>query len=313
MPLPRQIPPLQKMEVADLIDAAIRLYRHNFIPLLEIVAVVHGPLMGTQIVVNYLLFRHLMATGGEQIPWLALAGSIPMFLLLIVAWLVLFPLSEGALAVGISEIYLGRQISLASVYRRVLARWWKLLLTMLAVSVVVGVGVLFCIVPGVVFWTWFLIATPIVALERSWGTEAMSRSYNLVAGHGWRVFLTWFLLQLMVAVVTYAVVLPFNLVLTFTLMEAHPALMQTIMQAASMVVQIVLRPVAMIAIVLIYYDLRIRKEGFDLVMMARELRNQGTSPGTQSGEQPVFPTNEELPPRPIDQADLPPRPSPTEE
>ena len=309
---PKEVPTLQKMEIADLIDAAIRLYRHNFLPLLQIVAVVYGPLMVIQIIAQYLFFNQLMATGGEEIPWPARVGLGPVVLIVVAAWVVLFPISEGALAVGVSEIYLGQHITLASVYRRVLPLWWKLLLTMVAVSAVMSVGMLFCLVPGIVFWIWFLTATPIVAIERLWGVGAMGRSYNLVTGHGWRVFATWLLLSLMVGVVSYAVALPANLVLMLTLMETHPALAQTLIQAISTVLQIVLRPVAMIGIVLIYYDLRIRKEGFDLVMMAQELYQQAPQRQPAPAAPPLFSAGVALPPRPRedtdDAANLPPPP-----
>lgn len=307
-----EVPILHKMEIADLIDAAIRLYRHNFWPLLEIVAVVYGPLMVVQIIAQYLFFNQVLTTGDEQVPWAALLTAIPVVLVLVAAWIVLFPISEGALAVGISDIYLGRPISLGSAYRRIWPLWWKLLLTMLLVSIVVSVGTIFCLVPGLLFWIWFLATTPIVAIETQWGADAMRRSYNLVSGHGWRVFGTWLLLSLMVAVASYAVALPVNLVLSFTLLQTHPALAQTLIQAINAVLQIVIRPVAMIGIVLIYYDLRIRKEGFDLVTMAQDLYRQAPPAQQALTAQPLFSTEVELPPRPEEDngraVELPPPP-----
>ncbi len=304
-----EVPTLQKMEIADLIDAAIRLYRHNFRPLLEIVAVVYGPLMVMQIIAQYLFFNQVLTTGGEQVPWGALLTAIPVVLVLVAAWIVLFPMSEGALAVSVSEIYLGREISLRGAYQRIWPLWWKLLLTMILVSVILSAGTLFCLIPGLVFGIWFLATTPIVAIERRWGAEAMRRSYDLVTGHGWRVFITWFLLQLMIIVVSQAVATPAAIGLMLLLGETNP-LAQTLGQAIGAMVQIVIRPVAMIGIVLIYYDLRIRKEGFDLVMMAQDLHRHAPQPA--SAAQPLFSTETELPPRPGEDTDrlsqLPPPP-----
>ena len=80
----------------------------------------------------------------------------------------------------------------------------------------------------------------------------------------------------------------------------------------SVLLQIVLKPVAMIGIVLIYYDLRIRKEGFDLVMMAQELYQQAPQRRPAPAAPPLFSAGVALPPRPREDTDgtanLPPPP-----
>lgn len=297
------------MEIADLLDAALRLYRHNFLALLEIAAVVYVPLAVIAIVIQYLAFS-LMLGAGEEVPVAALSGLGLFCLIYLAASSLLYPLGQGALATGISEVYLGRKISLRRAYRRVWPLWWKLLLTMILVGLVTGVGTLFCLVPGVVFWIWFIAATPIVAIEQLWGPEAMSRSYNLVTGHGWRVFGTLLLLGLMLAIVYFAVLLPANIVVQLIFVMS-PVLGQIVSQIIGAVLQTVFGPVAMIAVVLIYYDLRIRKEGFDLVMMAQELQRQ--VPGRpEAVPESLFTSGVPLPPRPTDDngtsARLPQRP-----
>ncbi len=201
----REVPLLQKMEIADILDTAIRLYRHNFTLFMEIVAVVQVFLMAIYVIGMWAVSQTVMTTGGEEIPWLALLGLGPIGLLYIGGWILLFPVSEGALAFAVSETYLGRRISVLEAYRRMWPLIWRLLGTMILVSIVMSLGTGMCLIPGLLVWVWFAITTPIVALERSWGPTAMDRSYRLVSGHWWRVLGALLLLQLIIIVATVAI------------------------------------------------------------------------------------------------------------
>jgi len=307
-----QVPVLQKMEIADILDAAIRLYRHNFTLFLEIVAVVQVFLMAIYMIGMWVAAQTLMTTGGEEIPWQALLGLGPIGLLYMGGWILLFPLSEAALAFAISEIYLGRRISVLDAYRRMWPLIWRLLGTMILVSIVISLGTSMCLIPGLLVWVWFAITTPIVALERSWGPTAMDRSYRLVSSHWWRVLGTLLLLQLIIIVATVAISAVPVVAVMLLFGESSPLLAQSLMTAIQTITNIVVRPVLMIGVVLIYYDLRIRKEGFDLVTLTQALeRSRGEGVGE---EKPAAsqPSGRELPPAPDTRVALPPRPDQSE-
>jgi len=303
-----QVPLLQKMEIADILDTAIRLYRHNFTLFMEIVAVVQVFLMAIYMIGMWAVSQTVMTTAGEEIPWEILLGLGPIGLLYIGGWILLFPVSEGALAFAISETYLGRRISVLEAYRRMWPLIWRLLGTMILVSIVISLGTGMCLIPGLLVWVWFAITTPIVALERSWGPTAMDRSYRLVSGHWWRVFGALLLLQLIIIVATVAVSAVPVVAVMLLFGESSPLLTQSLTTAIQTIGNIVVRPVLMIGTVLIYYDLRIRKEGFDLVMLTQALeRSRGDGVGE---EQPSAsqPSGRELPPAPDTPVPLPPRP-----
>lgn len=295
---PTQVPVLEKMEISDILDTAIRLYRHNFVPLLEIVAIVQIVVLAGNLVMTWLFWGSVMTTSGEEVPWGALAGAAPIALVWIGALIILFPLSEAALAFATSEFYLGRRISVIEAYRRMWPLAWRLLLTMFLVYLGVWAGIAMCIIPGIIIFVWFSITTPIVAIERSWGAEALRRSYKLVSGEGWRVFATLLLLYLIVGVATYALTILPTLGLMLGLSEAQPLLAQSLVQAIQTVAQIIVRPVAMIGVVLIYYDLRIRKEGFDLVMLAEAIRPSRSDGSRDLGAEQLRPGGMKLPPYP---------------
>ncbi len=293
-----QVPLLQKMEIADILDTAIRLYRHNFTLFMEIVAVVQVFLMAIYMIGMWVVSQTVMTTGGEEIPWQALLGLGPLGLLYIGGLLLLFPVSEAALAFAISETYLGRRISVLDAYRRMWPLIWRLLGTMILVSIVISLGAGMCLILGLLVWVWFAITTPIVALERSWGPTAMDRSYRLVSGHWWRVLGTLLLLQLIIIVATVAISAVPVVAVMLLFGESNPLLAQSLTTAIQTITNIVVRPVLMIGTVLIYYDLRIRKEGFDLVTLTQALeRSRG---GDAGEEKPTAsqPSDRELP-RPL--------------
>jgi len=307
-----QVPLLHKMEIADILDTAIRLYRQNFTLFMEIVAVVQVFLMAIYVIGMWSASQTIMTTGGEEIPWQALLGLGPLGLLYIGGWILLFPLSEAALAFAVSETYLGRRISVREAYRRMWPLIWRLLGTMILVAIVILLGTSMCLIPGLLVWVWFAITTPIVALERSWGPTAMDRSYRLVSGHWWRVLGALILLQLIIIVATVAISILPAIIVMLWLGESNPLLAQSLTTAIQTITNIIVRPVLMTGIVLIYYDLRIRKEGFDLVTLTQALeRSRGEGPGE---EKPAAsqPSERELLPAPDTQVPLPPRPNQSE-
>lgn len=215
---------------------------------------------------------------------------------------------NGALTAFVSERFLDRQITIGQAYQRALRRWLSLLiaaflvgvalfsLLMLAFSVffipMIGIGassaagadnttsgilglftLCFCvlIIPAfllVIFfatrWVFYIQA---IVLENYNSTGGLGRSWKLVRGTFWRVLGITALLYIMVAILsvapTYAV-LPLSLLLPSPILAA---VLNTIMQS---VVVILVTPLQFAALTVLYYDLRIRKEGFDLEQQLKQ-------------------------------------------
>lgn len=269
------------MTVADIIDTAIRIYRHNFGPILAIAAIVQVPMVALQGAAMYYLMRTMLQAEGPDLPLeeflVGAAGFGGAFLVA----LLLLPLGEAALAVGISERYLGRPITVSGAYQVALRYWPRVLWTSMLywgwAYLWFLVGLIFLIIPGPVLLIMALVrylpaGDVIVVLENVWGRAALRRSWHLTAGYGWSIFAALAILVLMVAVATYGVTVPLQLVMMFFINEEQYLLPATVIyQALQATVTVILQPLWMIGTVLIYYDLRIRKEGFDLLMMAEAL------------------------------------------
>jgi hypothetical protein len=136
----------------------------------------------------------------------------------------------------------------------------------------------------------FFFASSIVVLEQHRGTRALRRSWELVRGLGWKVFGNYLLIGLIQAGIAFVVVLVGVVVATalflgnvFTVAggvseEAFRnfLIFSTIFNA---ITTILLTPISTVAIVLLYFDSRVRKEGFSEEVLGREFSAAAPSPG----------------------------------
>jgi hypothetical protein len=300
---------LRPLSTAEVIDVAFRLYRRHFPHLLAIAALVYVPLGILEALLLTTLFTNIgqlegVVTHGGSPPPLSLpqvaglaAGGSALGLL----WLLSYVLVYAALAVAISRQYLGEQMSVGEAYRQVMPALLPLILTGLAVSLIVGVGIVFCILPGLYLAVLYAFTWPAVVLERRGVIEALRRSQELVSGHWGRVFGTMLLLSLIVFVIQAAVQVPLGLLITVLLGQSSVG--QALAQLLSTLTSMVLLPLTMTGLIVLYYDLRVRKEGFDLQLLADQLAEgrvvppaagaaQAEAPGFAADTLPLFPEAE---------------------
>ncbi len=189
------------------------------------------------------------------------------------------PLSYGAMTIAVSERYLGRKVTISGAYAVVLKQWYKYVLTSLLVGIVIGgltlVGLVLLVLPGIAVFVllcvWFMFFIPVIACEGTWWTGALRRSKELVTGYWGRVFGIWLLVGLIRMVVSAALTAPAQLLTIGLAVAVDEVTAQAVGQSLGTLAQMLVDPILSIAIVLMYYDLRIRKEAFDLEVLAQEI------------------------------------------
>ena len=122
------------------------------------------------------------------------------------------------------------------------------------------------------------LAVPAVVLENAGPVAAIKRSWELVLGSWWRIFGITLLAAIIVEVVAVVLQIPFAIVQsllgggstfipTFTTTAASPSLVAIIIGAVGGIVAATCtRPISAGVTVLLYTDMRIRKEGLDLAL-----------------------------------------------
>jgi Membrane domain of glycerophosphoryl diester phosphodiesterase len=293
--------------VGELLDSAFTLYRRNVRLILAITAVVQLPLA----VFSYIAYQLTgISSATTRLQQLSASGVITsqqlsnvtstLFALIavvlgiaLVQALVVQPIATAAMTRAVGDIYLDQPASLGGAYRAVGQRLgsvvgvsmllfgFGILLFAVAFGLVAGAvyalgssgaAVLVIVAPVAIFlmilvYTRWLFAAPIVMLERAGATAALRRSWQLVRGSTPRVFGITLLVGLITGILGAIVGALLNVITGFG--DENVRLLLT--QLASLVVAVLIQPISFIVVVLLYYDLRIRKEAFDIEMLAANI------------------------------------------
>ncbi|HET7585046.1 MAG TPA: hypothetical protein VFK13_09065 [Gemmatimonadaceae bacterium] len=223
-------------------DASFQLVRQNFVPLMTISVIMLLPSLVLSIV---------------------LRGSFVGSLLAFPVQLALSLVAQMAVILAVSDAYLGREIDVGSTIGRAWPLIGAALVAGLFVTFASSLALLFFAVPGVILFTRWAVAQPVIAIEKDGPVSAMGRSFKMTSGSFWHVFGTLFLVYLILIVIIGAV--------RWFLGKFDTVLPPAVLQTLAFLPGAVFYPVIAAACTLIYYDLRIRKEGFDMEMMAAEL------------------------------------------
>jgi len=268
VPIPLRLRPL---EIGDVLDETFRLYRRNF-------AVIAGVSVAFAIPFAALagygfgsLFTNLFnqAASGNPADFSQVSDGLLGLGLGYLVNIALQPLQVGAVTFAVSESALGRTVTVGGVLRAALRRYFHVLGFVILILLM---ELLFCLFP---LWIWILVGwvavLPSIFIENIGLGAAMSRSWRLVRGMWWRTFFILLLVGLVWYVVTIALGGFFYLGQGLLSIVVSPYIALSIYEAAVILVQGLTVPVLLIAIVLLYFDLRVRKEGIDLFQMAAQL------------------------------------------
>jgi len=169
----------------------------------------------------------------------------------------------------LSSSYLGEPITAGEALHRAIPYLGSVIVLSILSSFLIGLGFLAFIVPGFIFLAALMLSTQSLVLEK--GTtplQAMGRSWQLTKGARWKV--------LALVVATMAIIfIPSIAAGAFTtiiaaqsgVQDGLPVLWYLAMIVGS-VVQLLLNPLLYSVTTVAYYDLRVRKEGFDLEVLA---------------------------------------------
>lgn|SRR5262249_19747301 len=183
------------------------------------------------------------------------------FICLIVATLIAW----GAITIAVSDVCLGNKPSVARSYQKIFsgAVLGRFLVATLLQTLCWVIGFVLCVVPGVIAMLWFMFMPPAVMLEGLGGTKALQRSKQLAKGYLGRNFLVLVLIVIIggaIGGILGGILGMLGLTETF------------IFRFAILAVQTLIAPFSIIGMILLYYDLRVRKEAYDAAALAEDLR-----------------------------------------
>jgi len=258
------------LSAGDIVDEAIGLYRRNFRLFLSIGAVVLLPAGVIQLILALL-------AGEAGLSVFAISSLLWWFWSVVVA-AIAYVAVISTMAIAASERWLERPITVSEAYSRMFSRIGPLIGLVLVFGLaIIGLSVT---VIGIPFALYLLVAwllsIQVLLVEGTGIRAALGRSRELVAGHWWRVIGIVILLLIIQAVISAFFSLPAT-IFGFGSLFSDPTggdvspLVIALDAIGSTVGQIVVGPIAYCAYILLYYDLRVRKEGLDIELAARSL------------------------------------------
>jgi hypothetical protein len=144
-------------------------------------------------------------------------------------------------------------------------------LVLLAVFFLTGLlklgGLLLCLVGALIPMTFFLVTTPVVMVEESGPIQSMARSVTLVRPRFWPVMAIGIGSGLLASLLGNILATPFA-VAALAVGYRWGWILAAI---GAILPALITTPFVSILATLVYFDLRIRNEGFDLQMIAAEL------------------------------------------
>ena len=292
------------MGVGEILDRSFRLLRQNFLLFFLILLIPQGTFFLVDKGVKIFLgseMQHSLAPGmGIGFGISAILAGLAMIILQF--W------AQGALVYAVSETYLGHKTSVGASYGAMRSRIGRLLGTMILMGILLlllmvimfalggvlmgvlnagrsgGPGFEGMAIMGIVgtliflhfFLNWLLVDKVVVLEDKAW-FKALSRSTQLMKSRTEQGF--WkrpknkaSLILLMGFLIVIGIHLLFQLPGMFTQMLIPTSLAgQTLQQILNLIATSLAAVFTAIAMILFYYDIRLRSEGFDLKTMAEHI------------------------------------------
>ena len=146
------------------------------------------------------------------------------------------------------------------------------------------------ILPGIWLMIAWSLSLPVLIFEGIKGSKSLGRSHNLVRKHWWHTFGALVLGYILLIVVQLVMPLLVELIAgSIDNVELYAALLGI----ANGLTSLFVIPIFAALITVIYYDLRVRKEGYDVQLLAQELSGE---PAQQPPQQPPPPPPSQQPP-----------------
>jgi hypothetical protein len=296
---------LRPMGVAEILDGSFTMIRRNPKVMLGLSALVAAVQVVIVTVLQVIALERLGSVKitdtagavGQTSAGPALGGEATQLISLAIG-AALGAVLTGMLTVAITQEVVGNRLNAAQVWTRVRSRLWRLIALAVITAVFEIGGLILALAPGIWLWGVWAVATPVMMVEGATIRGALGRSRALVDGMFWRVWGIRALGFLVAAVLTLFVALPLNLIgvaINSNFFHANAQsssnlpIAYLVLSAIGNVLAVTFTaPLRSGVDAFLYLDLRMRKEGLDIVMAQSA---PGVAPAASAGPAgPVAPT-----------------------
>jgi hypothetical protein len=266
-------PDLRPLGVGEILDVSIKVYTRNLRTFIGLVAFIYIPIGLVAILglLSVLPEGSFISDNTLYLPPTD-SGAVDAFFVVLIVLAFLGPLiSTGAGSKAVADAYLGRKPSIGTSYAFVGKRFHSLLWLSLLWVIIVFLGTLALFVPAIYLLVALSASVPVLVVEGLKGTKALSRSFNLVQGRWWRTFAVIFLGVILIpGIIQFAIIFLLGMGLE-ALGTENVTTFVILNQSISTIAALIATPIQVAVLVIVYFDHRVRKEAFDLQLLADRL------------------------------------------
>lgn len=280
------------LTLSEILDRMFSIYRKNFLMLVGIAGL---PYAGIAVVTGFLVgIAALMTVGGTPDAARIGIGAVGgVFLIVIIVMVFVFVVAAILASLGtyaaVWDIQVGRTTGIKRAYGVAWSHVGSAILAGILAGLATLAGFVLLIIPGIIVYLALSLIYPVIIAEDSGGAESLGRSWELTKGYRWKIFVAVLVSFAVSTAITYGIQIPMAVIGSVSFAAGNMPVWFVILNALATVIgSVVPAPLLAIASCLIYYDARVRKEGFDLQRMLDQLPppTQGeasTAPGIALG------------------------------
>jgi hypothetical protein len=236
----------EPFSVGRALSRAFSVFSHGFIPFIVLTAIAYVPLLIVDVIAN--AYPDATVVGRLIVPFVQIVvGSI----------------STATCLFGAYQIMRGRPFTIGESLMVALRRFWPVVGTSILSGLYVGVGMLLLIVPGIIISCAIYVALPVCVIERVAPVTSLKRSRALTKGHRWQIF--GLFLIVLVAFVLIGFLIGFLVGLGAAFLAGTTAGVKLV---AMLIAEILVGAFGSVLYAVVYHDLRVDKEGFDIEELA---------------------------------------------
>jgi hypothetical protein len=191
-------------------------------------------------------------------------------ILVLVLQLLAVTVATAACFKAVGDAYLGERAHVGTSVRFALRKAHSVLWVTILSTLLAGIGFILLVVPGVYLWVSFAVAVPVLLMEGVRGRRALGRSRQLVRGRWWPAF-GLILVGTLLAVIVAIVIDSLATAAVVTAPEDNDLAVFAVDLVSGAVGNVLITPFVAAFVVVLYFDLRVRKEGFDLQLLAERV------------------------------------------
>lgn len=281
------VPELRPLSVGEILDVAIKIFFRHAWTLIRIILVVAVPVQLLVTLVDASATRGLFS-GVETGETAAIAPSdlptvVGGFALIAVLSVVGYVLAVAACFKAVADAYLGAEPDWIATLRFAGRRLHSILWVLVLSGVLGGLALLALIVPGIWLFVAWTVAIPALLTEDVRGLAALRRSFRLVRGRWWPTFVVVLLGSVLAGIVSAIVG---GLAAAAAFFAVSPIAVFAAAAVSNVIGYAIATPFYAAFVTVLYFDFRVRKEAFDLQLVAERLGSE-RRPGASLGPPPV--------------------------